>query len=63
MVSALAYFILPVDAVPDFIPGAGFVDDFALFLISALIVAAHIREEDVARANEQADRLFGRLAR
>jgi uncharacterized membrane protein YkvA (DUF1232 family) len=35
---ALAYFVLPIDAIPDFIPGLGFTDDAAL-LIGALTAA------------------------
>ncbi len=31
MLAALAYFILPADAIPDIIPGLGFTDDAAVF--------------------------------
>jgi len=31
MLAALAYFILPTDAIPDIIPGLGFTDDAAVF--------------------------------
>src|SRR3954466_14811694 len=31
MLAALAYFVMPVDAVPDFIAGIGYTDDAAVF--------------------------------
>jgi len=31
MLAALAYFVLPTDAIPDFIAGIGFTDDAAVF--------------------------------
>ena len=30
LISALAYFVLPVDAIPDIIPGVGFTDDWGI---------------------------------
>ena len=51
LIGALAYFILPFDAVPDLLPLIGFGDD-ALTLAAALrLVASHIKPEhrDAAR--------------
>lgn len=51
LVGALAYFVLPIDAVPDLLPLLGFTDD-ALVLVTALrMVSGHIRDEhrDAAR--------------
>ena len=39
---ALAYFVLPVDAIPDFIPGLGFTDDAALLIAAFAAARAHI---------------------
>ena len=55
---ALAYFILPVDAVPDFLPG-GYVDDFGVLAAAAGTVSAHIKEEHVTKAKEAMTRWFG----
>lgn len=50
LVGALAYFILPVDVMPDFMPLLGFGDD-ALALGAAIrLVAAHITPEHRAAA-------------
>ena len=56
---ALGYFILPVDAVPDLIPGVGLVDDLGALAAASAAVAAHIGQEEVKKAEEQADRIFG----
>lgn len=45
LIGALAYFVLPVDAVPDILPMLGYTDD-ALVLVAALrMVSSHIRDE------------------
>jgi uncharacterized membrane protein YkvA (DUF1232 family) len=45
LLGALAYFVLPVDAMPDILPLLGYTDD-ALVLVTALrLVAGHIRDE------------------
>ena len=42
---ALAYFVLPADAIPDLLPMLGYTDD-ALVLVTALrMVSGHIRDE------------------
>lgn len=42
--SALGYFVLPVDAVPDVITGLGFADDATVLATAMSIVGSHIRE-------------------
>jgi len=45
LVGALAYFVLPVDAMPDIMPLLGYTDD-ALVLVTALrLVSGHIHDE------------------
>jgi uncharacterized membrane protein YkvA (DUF1232 family) len=45
LIGALAYFVLPVDVIPDFLPALGYTDD-ALVLVTALrLVSGHIRDE------------------
>ena len=49
---ALAYFVLPLDAIPDFIPGIGFTDDAAVLAAAIATVQRHITEEHRRRARE-----------
>jgi uncharacterized membrane protein YkvA (DUF1232 family) len=44
ILGALGYFIAPIDAVPDFIPVAGFADDLAVLVYVLRQVAAHTTE-------------------
>jgi uncharacterized membrane protein YkvA (DUF1232 family) len=48
--AALAYFILPADAVPDVIAGLGFTDDVAVLLMAVKSLSGHVTAEHVARA-------------
>ena len=43
IVAAIAYFILPVDAIPDVLPVIGFTDDAAVLATAIKLVASHIR--------------------
>jgi uncharacterized membrane protein YkvA (DUF1232 family) len=43
LVGALAYFILPVDAIPDVLPVIGFTDDAAVLATAIKLVADNIR--------------------
>jgi uncharacterized membrane protein YkvA (DUF1232 family) len=45
LVAALAYFVLPFDAVPDVLPLIGFSDDAAVLVTALKIVSAHMRPE------------------
>ncbi|WP_406698362.1 YkvA family protein [Singulisphaera sp. Ch08] len=50
--AALAYFILPLDAIPDLVPLAGFSDDAGVLAAALSAVSAHITDEHRARARE-----------
>jgi uncharacterized membrane protein YkvA (DUF1232 family) len=50
LIGALAYFVLPLDVVPDVLPGVGFTDDAAVLLTALRMVAAHLRPEHHAAA-------------
>jgi uncharacterized membrane protein YkvA (DUF1232 family) len=44
LLAALAYFVLPVDAVPDFLAGFGFTDDIAVLTAALGAVRSHITD-------------------
>jgi uncharacterized membrane protein YkvA (DUF1232 family) len=43
LLGALAYFVLPIDAIPDFLPVIGFTDDAAVLAAAIKLVADHIQ--------------------
>jgi uncharacterized membrane protein YkvA (DUF1232 family) len=45
LLGALAYFVLPVDLIPDILPVLGYADDAAVLAAALRLVAAHIRPE------------------
>ena len=59
ILGALGYLILPLDAIPDFIPGAGFADDLGALVAALSTVAAYIKDEHKRRAVEQVELLIG----
>ena len=51
MLAALAYFVMPVDAIPDVIAGLGYTDDAAVFMAMMGLVGKNLkpRHRDAAR--------------
>ena len=45
LVGALAYFVLPLDVMPDVMPLLGFADDAAILATALRLVASHLRPE------------------
>jgi uncharacterized membrane protein YkvA (DUF1232 family) len=52
LVAALAYFVMPIDLVPDFLPLLGFTDDAAVLAATLATVRAHMSEAHRRRARE-----------
>ncbi|HEB28564.1 MAG TPA: DUF1232 domain-containing protein [Porticoccus sp.] len=57
--SALAYFILPTDAIPDFIPISGYTDDMVAITTAVTTIANYIDEDVKAKANQRLRHWFG----
>jgi uncharacterized membrane protein YkvA (DUF1232 family) len=50
IISCLGYFVCPVDAVPDLIPGVGYADDFAAMTLLLSALSAYLTPEIRRRA-------------
>lgn len=56
LLAALAYFVMPLDIVPDFIIGLGFTDDITLLVTAIGMVRGHIGEQHRLAARVALDR-------
>ncbi|MBQ7155236.1 MAG: DUF1232 domain-containing protein [Synergistaceae bacterium] len=59
IIAALGYFILPIDIIPDIIPGLGFTDDLAAITAALVMAKAYVDDEVKARAKDKLDEFFG----
>jgi uncharacterized membrane protein YkvA (DUF1232 family) len=57
MLGALAYFVMPIDAIPDIFAGIGFTDDAAVIAALVATVGAHIRQRHKDQAEAALERL------
>lgn len=57
--AALAYFVSPLDAIPDVLPAVGYSDDLSVLGAALVAVSAHVKEEHVQKARQQLERWFG----
>jgi uncharacterized membrane protein YkvA (DUF1232 family) len=57
LVAAIAYFVLPFDAIPDMLPIIGFTDDAAVLAATIKLVASHITPEHRQAAREKLQEL------
>jgi len=58
LIGALAYFVLPFDAVPDVLPFLGFADDAAILATALRMVANHLTPAHRAAAQRKLDELL-----
>ncbi len=59
LVTAIAYFILPVDLIPDYIPVIGYTDDAAVLAAAIKLVSSHITDDHLEAARRMLARLSG----
>jgi uncharacterized membrane protein YkvA (DUF1232 family) len=60
--SAVAYLLLPLDAVPDALPGTGYVDDLATIAYAVHTISRFVDEEVRARTRRTLQRWFPQSA-
>jgi len=56
---AIAYFILPIDVIPDWIVGLGFTDDAAVLAAAIRSILPHIKDRHRNRASQAIERIAG----
>ncbi|NNJ27290.1 YkvA family protein [Alienimonas chondri] len=59
IIGALAYFILPVDAIADFLPGVGFTDDLGVIAAALVTIGGYVTDDIRETAARQAAAWFG----
>jgi uncharacterized membrane protein YkvA (DUF1232 family) len=59
LLAAIAYFILPTDLIPDYIPVIGYIDDAAVLAGAIKIVSSHITPDHREAAQRTLKRLRG----
>lgn len=58
LVGAIAYFVLPTDAIPDVLPLIGYADDAAMLAAAIRLVAAHITPDHRETARRTLSRIL-----
>ena len=59
MLAALAYFVRPIDAIPDFIVGLGYTDDAAVFAALLAVLGRNLKPKHKEAARRDIERLRG----
>ena len=59
LLGAIAYFLLPTDLIPDYVPVIGFIDDAAVLAGAIKIVSSHITPDHREAARRTLARLRG----
>ncbi len=58
IMGSLGYFVMPLDAIPDIVPVAGFSDDLGALVVALGIVAYHIKKEHADKARRKLEKVF-----
>ncbi|WP_232314916.1 YkvA family protein [Picosynechococcus sp. PCC 7003] len=60
IIAVLAYFVMPLDVVTDFLPAVGYGDDFSALIVTLGTFFQHIKPEHRIAAQEKLDQWFVR---
>ncbi|MCV0426838.1 MAG: DUF1232 domain-containing protein [Roseibium sp.] len=52
LLAALAYFVLPLDTIPDFLIGIGFGDDATVLMAAIAMIRSHMRDDHYQAARD-----------
>ncbi|MBB1465481.1 DUF1232 domain-containing protein [Vibrio sp. SG41-7] len=55
ILSALGYFVFPIDAIPDVLMGVGYSDDISVLMAALASVGAHVKQEHKEEAKQQVE--------
>ncbi len=55
LMGAIAYFVIPLDVIPDFIVGLGFTDDAAVLMAALSVIRKHLKPEHRSCARDFLD--------
>lgn len=59
LLGAVAYFVLPIDMIPDVLAGLGFTDDASVLAAAVAAVGRHLRPQHRQRAKLALERIAG----
>ena len=59
LLGAIAYFVLPIDMVPDILAGLGFTDDASVLAAAIAAVGRHLQPRHRERARRSLDQIAG----
>ena len=57
LLAALAYFVMPIDVIPDFLAGIGFTDDMAVLATAISLIRSHVKDEHFEAARRKIEEL------
>ena len=57
LLGALAYFIMPIDVIPDVLLGLGFTDDMAVLYTAISMIRSHMTQAHRDKAKETLEKL------
>ena len=58
IIGALAYFVSPIDGIPDLSPFIGFTDDMGILSYGVVMIACYINDEIRAKAKNKLSKIF-----
>lgn len=61
IIGAIAYFLSPIDTIPDLTPFLGLTDDMGVLSFGLVMIACYINEDVRSQAKEKMIKIFGKV--